>query len=106
MYGIADNSWSPCPDCRTPLVELDGYDRVVGNDSAVYDGDDYANGPFFFFSYSRLFLMWLMSAIAGLFGGAHITLKEQKVKRLCRTVLPQYPNSLICPRCLFVTKRR
>lgn len=109
MYGIADNSWVPCPDCRTALVELDGYDRVVGRDAVAYNdgGDD--TGPYFLGFGMRMagFVMSLVgAAVASLVGGTAISLRERKVKNLCRTLLPQYPNTLICPRCLFVVKRR
>ena len=34
------------------------------------------------------------------FGGKKMTLAKQK-----KEILPAFPNSLICPRCLFVLKR-
>ncbi|MBW3624702.1 MAG: hypothetical protein KY468_14960 [Armatimonadetes bacterium] len=50
-------------------------------------------------------LMALYDLLRGIREIVTLNYRKVKVRRLCRRILPRYPESLICPQCLHVLKR-
>ena len=86
-----------CPDCRRVMVELARYAPVAGADSAPMD--DALPMPSLRGDSGGL---WEVFSIFGLLAGVLTSLftggfRRRKVQRLCQTLLPEYPKTLICP---------
>jgi hypothetical protein len=85
-------------------VEVAAFSRAIGLDAEVgqelsspfntYGGVNRAGATFFLFDL-------LNSMIDSVFGLFH----KQKARKLCRQLLREAPNSLICASCLFVYRR-
>ena len=88
------NEWIECPKCRSVLLPLGEYE-VSSSDFSAGATD----------LWEMLVWGWMPLAynlVLGLlgFGGKKAALAKQK-----KSLLPAFPNSLICPRCLYVLRR-
>jgi hypothetical protein len=108
VFGISsDNPDIPCPECRRILVEVRGFSRALSLDAGV-DSSVGIENPMMMYGYGRrgeevFFLFELFNSLLdGIFGFFH----KQKARRLCRKLLREAPNSLICASCLFVYRRK
>ena len=88
-----------CPECRRPMVELAKYQRAIDGDSILGDATPAPIGPA-----GRAF--FLLSIFDFVLDAISMALHQSKAKKLCARELPQFPNSLICPKCLFLIRRK
>lgn len=84
-----------CPSCQSWMLPLGQYELQKSSESPTVGAEWYE------------FLLWgwwifVANYISDLFTyeGRKRKLAQQKAE-----ILPQFPNSLVCPRCLHVTKR-
>ena len=103
MFSLeVENPDIPCPECQRILVELAKFRRVMHEDGSL--GSD---APIFVFSGFRFALNPV--AMYDWFNGAWDALflhqRNKKVERLAAEILPRYPNTLICPNCLYLWRR-
>ena len=108
MFGISsDNPDIPCPDCRRILVEVRGFSRALGLDAGVDTSVGYES-PITMYGYAsrgeEVFI--LFEVFNALFDGVLGFFHKLKARRLCRKLLREAPNSLICASCLFVYRRK
>ena len=85
----------PCPACRSWMLPLSRYEIQKSSESPAVGAEWYE------------FLLWGWWAFVYNYAYDLLTYAERQ-KKLAQQkseVLPQFPNSLICPRCLHVTKR-
>ena len=91
----ARDEWLDCPQCRAATVLLANYEIS----DAGYDPASHSDLPqFLWFGWLTYALDYVSELFS--FGG-----RESKLARLKRETLPQFPRSLVCPRCLHVIKR-
>jgi len=102
MFGLPTDAEVICPHCRRVMVDLASLDDAAGRDAAGNStGSGYASprnaagSVFLFFGVIDVIMDILFSIF-----------HRRKVKRLCQTVLPQWPKSLVCASCLFVMRRK
>jgi len=105
MFGFApDNPDINCPDCHTLMVDMSKYADALnegvgfGADSPLYLRGAGRRGGLNPFGFAEL--------IGSLVDGILDIGKNSKAKRLCRDTLPDYPKSQICPKCLYVFRRK
>lgn len=89
------NEWVECPQCHSVMVSLSEYEIRSSSEFPAIEGDLLG------------FLIWgwwifVYNFVLGLigFGGRKAQLAKRK-----KEVLPQFPQSLVCPRCLYVLRR-
>ncbi len=103
MYAFSMNEGDvPCLECRRVMVDLAGYDRMqdVGqlSDGAI----PYGIGPAVLGGAEMWILLDLVDSVFKYF---EERIRRMRVRKLCKTVLPQFPLALVCPYCLFVIRR-
>lgn len=88
------NEMVPCPECRSWMLPLQEYE-VQKTDSPSIDAEWWE------------FLMHGWMAFVGNYIYDMCTYEGRKRKLATKkeTVLPQYPNSLVCPRCVQILQR-
>lgn len=95
-----NDEWVECPRCRYPMLPLRSYEieKVAEYPSIEADG--------------VTFLLWgwmvfvgqiVYHFLAGLFT---FEARKKKLVQVKRDILPRFPNSLVCPKCLNTVTRR
>lgn len=89
------NEWVECPQCHSVMFPLREYELPSSSEFPAVEAELWE------------FLLWgwavyAINFIVGLlgYGGRKAKLAQQK-----QEVLPRFPHSLVCPRCLFVVRR-
>ncbi len=85
----------PCPECHAWMLPLKSYEIPGSTESAGIGAEPLE------------FLLWGWWAFVYNYVYDHFTFENRKKKllELKRQTLPQFPNSLVCPRCLHLNKR-
>ena len=91
----ASDEWKPCPQCPGVLLPLRDYEIQKSSESPGVGADV---GEFLLFGWWAFILNFVDDAWS--FGG-----RKKRLAALKAEVLPQFPRSLVCPRCLHVVKR-
>jgi len=81
------------------MLELDGFDGVSGLDAPDHSGRDardYWVWGLWIIAYDVLVEIWL---------GMRGMSRKKRIKKLQDELLPQFPNTIICPRCLITIER-
>ncbi|MEO7718080.1 MAG: hypothetical protein ABIY70_17910 [Capsulimonas sp.] len=91
----AEDEWIACPECRSVMYRL-----------ATYELPDSSEFPAVEMDFWEL-IVWGWAMMIGKFIAGLITYKGRNAKlaQLKRNVLPRYPHSFVCPRCLTVARR-
>lgn len=89
------HEWVECPDCHSPMTPLRDFEISSSSEFPAVEAEMWE------------FLLWgwiifVINFVVGLlgFGG-----RKRKLSQLKRDVLPRFPHSLVCPRCLSVQRR-
>ena len=94
-----NDEWVPCPECRGgAMLDLQTYDGGSSLDTVGVGKD-----PIDYWLFDWLAV--LHDIYTGISESIRVAWKRRKVARLQKTILPRFPNSLICPRCLYVLRR-
>lgn len=91
----ANDDWTMCPECHNGTLRLDSYEIQKSSESPDVDVEWYE------------FVIWGWWAIAVNFLSDLMTYegRKKKLARLKQDILPAFPGSLVCTRCLHVIKR-
>jgi hypothetical protein len=87
---------SLCPKCRYPMLRLCEYDGTSSASNRDFERDDC--GDFGVFGVIALGLRLLFAMVPGL----ATRQRRARAAAIKQQVLPQFPNSLICPICCYV----
>ena len=90
------DEWIECPKCRNVTVRLDDYQISEAAEGPAL-GADWIE--FLIFGWVIFVANYIMELFS--FGG-----RKSKLAKLKAEILPNFPNSLVCPRCLHVIERR
>ncbi len=96
---MSRDHWTHCPECHYPMLELNGFEGVSSNDAAGLSGkgaQDYWLWGLWAIAHDILEQVWNVLRSAW---------RKHKVKKLRAELLPQFPNTLICPQCLYTIKK-
>jgi len=91
----ARDEWVECPKCRAVMLPLGGYEIDKSSEFPAVEADAWS---FFVWGWG-IFVYNFLFALATYEG------RRRKLETLKRGVLPRFPNSLVCPRCLHVTTK-
>jgi len=96
----ATDEWRECRPCHYSMLRLSEYEISDASDAPSLDGDlsEYQMWGWMAFLWGTV-----IRFVFGLFGLAY---RKWKLARLKASVLPSYPGSLVCPKCLRVERRR
>lgn len=85
-----------CPECHTYMVPLKDYDMSSPGESPAVGAEPWE------------FIIWGWMAFVYNYIYDLFTHKGrlEKLTRHKKEILPEYPNSLVCPGCLSVTKKK
>jgi hypothetical protein len=98
MMGISSSEPDVnCPDCRRLMIRLDNYELAIDA-----HGPDAAGGGFMPVTRATVGFLMLDGLLNLLFAWRH----RVKSRQVCQRFLNDWPNSMVCPACLFVYKRR
>jgi hypothetical protein len=86
---------TPCPNCRTWMLPLERYEIQKSSESPSVEAEWW---EIVVFGWSVLVYNYIYDLFT--YEG-----RKRKMAQLKRDVLPQFPGSLVCPRCLHVVKR-
>ena len=89
-----DDEWVHCPKCSGWMLPLHGYEVQKSSESP--SSDDIGN-----FIVSGLWV-YVINFFDDLF---RYEGRKRRLAQLKRDLLPMYPQSLVCIKCLHVTKR-
>ena len=89
------NEWIECPQCRSVMISLSEYEIQSASEFPSIEGDLLG----FILLGWWIFVYNFVIGFIG-FGGRKAKLAKQK-----KEVLTQFPQSLVCPRCLYVLRR-
>ncbi len=89
------NEWVECPHCRSVMLPLRSYEIPGASEFPAVECELW---EFFIWGWMA-FVYHFLSGLAT-YGGRKARLAQQK-----RDVLPRFPRSLVCPRCLHVQSR-
>jgi hypothetical protein len=87
-----------CPECMRPLVELAKFAEVMDNDGMLRDQ---FSSPISGGGQAMLFLElfdMMINNIVWYF-------RREKIKKIIRATLPDYPDAQICANCFFLLRR-
>lgn len=84
-----------CPACRSWMLPLKDYEIQKSSESPTAGAEWHE------------FLLWGWWAFVANYIHDLLTYegRKKKLAQQKKEILPQFPNSLVCPRCLHVTKR-
>ena len=88
-----------CSHCSYVMRPLNGFENLTRKEVPSVEMGDLID--YWFWEW----LMAIVDVVRNLLRFGSYFYRKWKVKRLSKTLIPQYPNSLICPECLFVIKR-
>jgi len=88
-----EDVWVSCPDCHTIMVPLRSFE-IQASEGPTIDFD-----PLQF-----LLFGWWSLIYNFVFGAARMAGRTARLAKDKAEVLPQFPNSQICPRCLHLTR--
>ncbi|MBC8143791.1 MAG: hypothetical protein H7Y38_20360 [Armatimonadetes bacterium] len=103
MFGMSsDNPDLSCPSCHRPMINMsDYYDALgtgvsIGVESSLIIGSGRSRtlNPFVPFE-----------AFSNLLDNLLNWGRDKKGAKICREILPHFPNSQICSECLYVARR-
>lgn len=85
----------PCPECHAFMLPLQGYEISKSVEAPVVSAELWE------------FLLWGWWAFASNYLWGALTLKGRlsKLAQQKAEVLPQFPRSLVCPKCLHIIRR-
>lgn len=85
-----------CPECAAFMVPLNEYEISSADESPTVGAELWE------------FLLWGWIIFVGnyLYDLMTFNGRKEKLTKLKKTVVPQFPRSLICPSCLHVKKRQ
>jgi hypothetical protein len=86
--------WLTCPNCHKYMVPLKTYEIQDSSNPGV------STNPITFLLFGWWGLLYSLVFGQAAFAGEKMRLKKDKEE-----ILPQFPNSQICPHCYTVTKR-
>lgn len=86
---------TPCPECRSWMLPLERYEIQKASETASIDAELWE------------FLLWGWWAFVYNYVYDLLTIegRKRKLAALKRDILPNFPSSQVCPRCLCVKKR-
>lgn len=84
-----------CPECRAWMLPLKEYEISKWSESPTVGADAV---EFFLWG-------WWAYAFNYLYDLCTFEARKKKLAKLKSTLLPQFPNSLVCTRCLHIRKR-
>lgn len=90
----------PCPECRYTTVMLNDFDGTWSGDAVEGEARD----PLSYFRWGMWLVLWDLLCAGFKMSGREN--RKTKVERLRKEVLPDFPDSLICPSCLHVIYKR
>ena len=101
-YGTYDDNdeWIECKKCRYPMLPLRDYEVQTVSEFPAIEGEGLT---FIFFGLTWFVIQTAYKFLVGLvtFGVRKKQLAQYKVD-----YLPQFPNSLVCPKCQNLKKRK
>ena len=95
-YDSSGDEWITCPVCRSDTYLLATYELPSSSEFPAVEVDLWE------------LILWGWVPMVGNFIIGLMTYSSRKTKlaALKHQILPRFPNSLVCPRCLAVTRRR
>lgn len=94
-----DNDWVECPKCRYVMLELADFELQRMSEYPAIEAD------------GLTFILWGWAVFVGqivyqyVVGLATFGARKAKLAQAKADVLPRFPGSLVCPKCLTVVKR-
>ena len=90
-----DEDFTACPQCRSWMLPLSQFEISKASESPIVQAEWWE------------FLLWGWMAFVSNYVSDLFTYEKRKNKLAAQKaeVLPQFPNSLICPQCLHVTRK-
>lgn len=90
-----------CPECLYPMLKLSEYDGDCSLDAPGFNSSDARDFPIG--DHAIVFVFEILRDV----GTALRSLaRRRKVKKLRAETLLQWPQTLVCPHCLFLRKER
>ena len=89
------NEWVECPRCRSVMSSLRDYELRSASEFPAIEAEFWEFFLWGWMAYMYNFAVGLLT-----YGGRKARLAKQK-----RDVLPRFPQSLVCPRCLYALPR-
>src|SRR5690349_6357610 len=84
-----------CPNCQGWMLPLDEYEICKSSEGASLETDAVS-----------FYLFGLWSFIINFISDSFLLKgRQEKLAKQKREILPQFPNSLVCTRCLHIKKR-
>lgn len=94
-----------CPECLYPMLKLSEYDGNCSLDAPGFNSPDARDSPFGISGWTLVFD--ILREVGDDVGTAVRNLaRRRKVKKLRAETLLQWPQTLVCPHCLFLRKER
>ena len=90
-----------CPECLYPMLKLSDYDGDCSLDAPGFNSSDARDFPFGFHE-----LAFIFDILRDVGSGLRNLARRRKVKKLRLEILPQWPQTLVCPHCLHLRKER
>jgi hypothetical protein len=91
----SNNEWAECPVCRYPMLRLADYEIQGFSEFPTLEIELWE------------YIVWGWIAFLYKFIAGLGTLVQRKISLAAkkRNTLPAYPNSLVCPSCLYVKRQ-
>jgi hypothetical protein len=90
-----EDEWVACPECRSWMLPLSKYEIQKSSASPTVGAE-----PWEFFLWG-----WWAFVYNFIYDLATYEGRKRKLAQQKQEILPKFPNSLVCPRCLHVVKR-
>jgi hypothetical protein len=94
------DEWHECRPCHYSMLKLREYEISNLSDAPALEPSE---SEFFFFGWA-VYVWGIVLRYA--WGTIGLVYRKRKLAQEKSNVLPAYPNSLVCPKCLRVERRR
>jgi len=94
-HADARHEWTECPQCRSVMLPLAGYEIDRNSEFPAVEADAWS---FFVWGWG-IFVYNFLFALAAYEG------RRRRLAALKRSALPRFANSLVCPRCLHIAAK-
>jgi len=88
-----EDIWVSCPDCHTIMVPLRSFE-IQDSELPTLDADPL----------QLMLFGWWSIVYNFIFGAAKMAGRKARLAKDKAEVLPQFPNSQICPRCMHLKR--
>ena len=100
-----DDDWVSCENCRTWMVPLAKHE-VESVSYSLPGRDDVLHDSFWWWGWIHFVALAVFGLFVVLYEEIVTAFRRRKLAKLKAEILPQFPNSQVCPRCLKVQRRK